>query len=119
LVERLLLWLPQNPDEIQQIAQQFAQAKREPELAVVASSDCFNWLVQEININSAVGVIGLQFKSAGDEYVVIVQFNEVSLRQWLDILFSEYQYAGWLGAAWPHWLSTKVELALPKGVSVH
>jgi hypothetical protein len=119
VVEMLLLCLPQNPDQIQQIAQQVAQAKREPTLAVVASSDCFNWLVQEVSLNSAAGVIGLQFKSDRDQYVVIVRFNEVGLRQWLDILFSQYQYAGWLGVAWPHWLSTKVELVLPEGVLVH
>jgi hypothetical protein len=119
LVETLLLWLPQNPDEIQQIAQQVVQAEREPEIAVVASPDCYNWLVQEINLNSAAGVVSLQFKSDGDQYAVIVRFNEVSLRQWLGIVFSQYQLAGWLGVTWPHWLSTKVELALPEGVSVH
>ena len=119
LIERLLLWLPQNPEEIQQIAQQIAQAKREPELAVVASSDCSNWLVQEISLNSAAGVIGLQFKSDRDQHLVTVRFNEVRLRQWLDIVFSQYQYAGWLGVAWPGWLSTKVELGLPEGVAVH
>ena len=119
LVEKLLDWLPQTHDGIQEIAQQVAQSKHEPEHPVIANSECLNWLVNEITIESSKGVMGLLFKSDKCEYVAIVRFNEISLRQWLDILFRQYQHAGWISVDWPSWFVPKVELGLPEGVAVH
>ena len=119
LVEKLLDWLPQTHDGIQEIAQQVAQSKHEPEHPVIASSECLNWLVDEITIESSKGVMGLLFKSDKCEYVAVVRFNEISLRQWLDILFRQYQHAGWISVDWPSWFVPKVELGLPEGVAVH
>lgn len=119
LVERLLGWLPQSHEGIQEIAQQVAQAKHEPEHPVIASPECLDWLVQEIDLVPSQDVIGLVFKSESGEYVAMVRFNEISLRQWLDILFRQYQHAEWLGVDWPSWFVPKVELGLPEGVAVH
>ena len=119
LVENLLDWLPQAHDGVQEIAQQVAQSKHEPEHPVTASSECLNWLVKEITIESSRGVMGLQFKSDKCEYVAIVRFNEISLRQWLDILFRQYQHAGWISVDWPSWFVPAVELGLPEGIAVH
>ena len=119
LVEKLLDWLPQAQDGIQEIAQQVAQSKHEREHPVIASSECLNWLVNEITIESSDGVVGLLFKSDRCEYVALVRFNEISLRQWLDILFRHYHHAGWVSVDWPGWFVPKVELGLPEGVVVH
>ena len=118
LVERLIQWLPQNREEIQEIAQQFAQAKHEPETPVIANAASMSWLVQEITLVPSQGVLGLLFKSEEvDQHTVIVQFDEVCLRQWLDIVFRQYQQAQWSGADWPIWFVPSTEL--PKGVAVH
>ena len=119
LLEKLLDWLPQTDVRIQEIAQQSAQAKHGPEHPVIPSSECLDWLVNEITLESSEGVIGLLFKSDRCEYVAIVRFNEISLRQWLDILFRQYQHAGWLSTDWPNWFVSEVEVVLPAGVEVH
>ena len=119
LVEKLLDWLPQSHEGLQEIAQQVAQAKYEPQERVIASCGCLNWLVHEITLESSEGVIGLLFKSDRCEYLAIVRFNEVSLRQWLDILFRQYHHARWISVDWPSWFAHSVELALPEGVEVH
>ena len=65
------------------------------------------------------GVVGLLFKSNADQHVAMVRFNEISLRQWLGIVFRQYQQAHWLGVEWPSWFVPEVELGLPEGVAVH
>ena len=72
-----------------------------------------------LGIESSKGVIGLLFKSDKCEYVAVVRFNEISLRQWLDILFRQYQHAGWISVDWPSWFVPTAELGLPEGVAVH
>ena len=119
LVEKLLDWLPQTHEGIQEIAQQVAQSKHDPEHPVIASSESLNWLVNEIALEPSGGVIGLLFKSDRCEDVAVVRFNEISLRQWLDILFRQYQHAGWISVDWPSWFVPKVELGFPEGVAVH
>ena len=119
LVEKLLDWLPQSHEGIQEIAQQVAQAKHEPEHPVIASPECLDWLVQEIDLVPSQGVIGLVFKSDGGQQAAMVRFNEISLRQWLGIVFRQYQQAQWLGVEWPSWFVPEIELGLPEGVSVH
>ena len=119
LVEKLLDWLPQSDEGIQEIVQQVAQSKHEPEYPVIASSECLNWLVMEVTIESSKGVVGLLFKSDRCENVAIVRFNEISLRQWLDILFRQYQHARWISVDWPSWFVPSVESGLPEGVAVH
>ena len=119
LVDRLLLWLPQSHEGIQVIAQQVAQAKHEPEHPVIANSACVHWLVKEITLVPSQGVIGLLFKSDGDQHIAMVRFNEISLRQWLGIVFRQYQQAQWSGVEWPSWFLPEVELGLPEGVAVH
>ena len=68
---------------------------------------------------SSEGVIGLVFKSDSGEYAAMVRFNEISLRQWLDILFRQYQHPERRGVDLPSWFVPSVELGLPEGVAVH
>ena len=118
LVDRILQWLPQEREEIQEITQQFAQAKHEPEPPVIADPACMSWLVKEITLVPAQGTLGLVFKSMDSgQQTVVVEFNEVCLRQWLNIIFKQHQHAQWVGTDWPAWFEPSSDL--PEGVAVH
>ena len=120
LVPHLLDWLDQqspemtrNPSKdpevanlLQVMAQQSARARLTPEAPVQVSAGSKPWLVEEVDINSvpAQGVRLLFKTKAGDKAGLVLDPQQ--LRQWLLIVYSQWQQAQWPLQVWPDWISS-------------
>lgn len=62
------------------------------------------YLITEIDIKRQRKVLEIIFKTEGNGKMFSIRFTDTTLRQWLSILYSRYQVAGWTETFWPTWL---------------
>jgi hypothetical protein len=97
---------------MQGFAQQLAQSELASELPVQTTAAAQSWLVLEIDITlSPEGALVLVFKretgnaalqeGAGKAALTV---EAKQLRQWLGIVHSQWQKAGWALTLWPPWM---------------
>lgn len=65
-------------------------------------------LVTVVDMRTRKTVLHLDFKS-GETLLAPIAFRKNALRQWLGVLYSRYQGAGWTGTAWPDWIKPAAE----------
>jgi hypothetical protein len=107
---------------MQEFAQQLAQAELAPELPVKATADTQSWLVLEVDITlSTEGTLMLVFKHETDKAALqegagkaTLTLEAKPLRQWLGIIYSQWQKAGWSLALWPTWMEEQSSLGTAK-----
>ncbi len=111
LLPHLLKWLEQQTgatlrgDVLQGFAQQAAMAALEPQDPVPVPHE-LAWLVHSVDIAAASDGVGLTFKPAGDaNKLTRLTLQAQPLRQWLNILYGQYQKAEWPLTVWPAWLA--------------
>lgn len=114
LVSHLAAWLEKEtlqtprPEVLQSFAQEAAAvelaqaAAVNPQAAVTPSPDA--WLVREIDINTEGVGVSLQLRGDSASAKLQLKLSRLQLRQWLNILRSQYMLAQWPLSAWPEWL---------------
>ena len=136
LVPHILEWLNEiaraegkgdlgQAELMQNVAQQAAKARLEPQAAVpvptmpdpnaaiettpgaaTAGQQEAIWLVEEVDISKSTnGILTLTFKHESANGVQLAM-APIELRQWLIILHSQWLQAGWPAAIWPEWVDT-------------
>lgn len=123
LLPRLLDWLARsqppeshpirNPDSVtsqamQSFAQQAAVATLRLQAPVPHQPNGESWLVVEVTVSVRAQILSLTFKSAAEEALplaVCLVMQARSLRQWLDVLYRQYQKADWPMHLWPAWIT--------------
>lgn len=94
-----------------QAAQRFAQTAAvsgiAKQKAVAPAADVAGqttqYLVSSIDLQSGKGGLSLHFKS-GETLVQAMPLNEDGLRQWLNVMFRQYEAGGWHETFWPKWV---------------
>ena len=114
LVLKLVCWLAMQHDSVQaDVLQSFAQEaalqSMTPQPSVNTRLAAANWLVKSIDVTTSPNVIRLTFKDHVHEVQLVMQSQ--FLRQWLIILRTQYQVAGWDVQAWPEWLAAPHKVA--------
>lgn len=107
---------------MQGFAQQAAESELPPELPVQTTEIAQSWLVLEIDIAlSPEGALALVFKrEAGNaagrdgEGRATLTVEAKQLRQWLGIVHSQWQNAGWPLTLWPTWMDEQSPSEAPK-----
>ncbi len=65
-------------------------------------------LITEIDIKRQRKFLEIIFKTEENGKMFSIRFTDTTLRQWLSILYSRYQVAGWTETFWPAWLRADV-----------
>jgi hypothetical protein len=116
LVAHLATWLEKEteliprPDVMQSFAQEAAAVKlaqasaAQPQAAVQLPPLPVAWLVREIDINTEIAGVGLQLRGESPHEKQHLGLSRLQLRQWLNIIRSQYFLAQWPLSAWPEWL---------------
>jgi hypothetical protein len=116
LVAHLATWLEKEtvqtprPEVLQSFAQkaaavELAQAVAvNPQVAVVPPPLPVAWLVREIDVNTEGSGVVLNLKGELPQKTLTLMLSRLQLRQWLNILRSQYVLAQWPLSAWPEWL---------------
>ena len=107
---------------MQEFAQQLAQAELAPELPVQTTAAAQSWLVLEVDITlSPEGTLVLVFKrETGNETLqegagkATLTLEAKQLRQWLGIVHSQWQKAGWSLTLWPPWMDEQASSGTAK-----
>lgn len=101
-------------DPAQRLKQSFAQEAARAALVrqppVAAESAGSEWLVISVDIARGERLLRLTFKGKAGEAINLTLPRE-PLRQWLSILFQQYQSAQWPIAAFPLWVRTAPQRA--------
>lgn len=66
------------------------------------------WLVESVNLNGSPTQTCMVFRTGTGE-VASVSFSAEQLRQWVAIVYGQWQIAGWSPAMWPDWLKEAAE----------
>ena len=111
LLMKLFEWLERHStNSTSEITQSFAQdaakASLSPEKAVEPTGNFRDWLVVSIDITAQANTLSLIFKGDSEQSTTI-SFNELQLRQWLEILHSLWKLAQWPDTSWPDWFIRK------------
>ncbi|MFY9347760.1 MAG: hypothetical protein WAO93_08430 [Orrella sp.] len=116
LVIHLGAWLEKEtvqiprPDVVQSFAQEAAAvelaqaATSYPQAAVKPPPLPVAWLVREIDINTEGEGVRFQLRGESPHEKCQLRLSRFQLRQWLNILRSQYLVAQWPLSAWPQWL---------------
>lgn len=116
LVAHLTAWLQKEteqvslPDVLQSFAQEAAATELQqavamnPQAAVKPPPASTEWLIHEIDINTQGAGAGLKFRGETADQAIQLSLSRLQLRQWLNILRSQYVLAHWPLTAWPDWL---------------
>lgn len=109
---------------MQGFAQQAAESELAAELPVKTEAVSQSWLVQEVDIAlSAEGALVLVFKrdlggteqeNSGAKATLSVEAKQ--LRQWLGIIHTQWQQAGWPLTIWPTWMDEQAATDIGKGL---
>jgi len=118
LIAHLATWLEKEteqilrPDVVQSFAQEAAAvelaqaAATHPQSAVQPSPLPVVWLVREIDIKTEGAGVSLQLRGQSPHEKLQLGLSRLQLRQWLNILRSQYLLAQWPVSAWPKWLQS-------------
>lgn len=88
---------------MQGFAQQAAGAQLKGESPVQAQSALTSWLVDVVDVAQGDDAVMLTFKSEQTRQAA-VKLPAQQLRQWLGIVYRQYQRGEWPTAVWPQWL---------------
>ena len=107
---------------MQGFAQQLAQAELGPELPVQTAATAQSWLVLEVDITlSPEGTLVLVFKRETGNVALqegvgkaTLTLEAKQLRQWLGIVHSQWQKAGWPLTLWPPWMDEQASSGTAK-----
>lgn len=123
VVPHLTEWLEQGSnqpvglvdrDTLQGFAQQAAQAQLDAEAPVRVAPVESGWLVESLDIARGTNGVQLTFKGSGEPVALVLAGQP--LRQWLGILFAQYQRGDWPLQMWPAWI---IPETVPAKVAVH
>ena len=92
---------------VQEFAQQVATGELVPQAPVRVESQSHVGLVQSVDVAVLRRGVRLAFKRAvADEEAetIVLMLQPQLLRQWLSILFAQFQKAGWQLEVWPKWM---------------
>jgi hypothetical protein len=93
-----------NASHVSSLEQKFASDHyRNPE-AVKLPPSAPKSLIHTIDITTGPSTIRLVFKGEGG--ISVMDFDQVSLRQWLHVLYILSERAGWKSIAWPDWVAS-------------
>ncbi|TCO71857.1 hypothetical protein [Chromatocurvus halotolerans] len=133
LVPHLIAWLERQTagvstipsvratqtEAIQGFAQQAAGAQMKGELPVQAQSALTSWLVDVVDVAPGEDAVVLTFKSEQTRQAA-VKLPAQQLRQWLGIVYRQYQRGEWPTAVWPEWVKESGQLrGDPGGLVMH
>jgi hypothetical protein len=116
LVAHLATWLEKETVQTprSEVLQSFAQeaaavelaqaAAVNPQAAVTPPPSPDAWLVREIDIKTEGVGVSLQLRGDSASAKLQLGLTRLQLRQWLNILRSQYVLAQWPLSAWPEWL---------------
>lgn len=111
LVPHLCKWLNERVDasSFAELKQEFAQQKARAELApqppVRADAETPAVLAHSVGLKSSRAGLVLQFKDVDGNVFISLQLQPKPLRQWLNIVYDQYQRAGWPTTVWPAWVA--------------
>jgi len=94
---------PQVKSSLQNFAQQGASASMQVTEPVEPQAKTQSFLMAEVDIRKNDQHVVLVFKLPEDE-LAEVPFDATQLRQWLHIIFSQWQLAEWPLDFWPLWM---------------
>lgn len=109
---------------MQGFAQQAAESELPPEPPVRTEAASELWLVQEVDIAPASeGALVLIFKrerdnaqQLSDDGKAALSLEAKQLRQWLGIIHTQWQLAGWPLTIWPTWMDEQTPSDTGKGL---
>ena len=110
LVAHLSTWLEKEtvqtprPEVLQSFAQEAAAVELAQAAPVIPPPLPAAWLVREIDVNTEGLGVGLKLKGELPQKTLTLMLSCLQLRQWLNILRSQYVLAQWPLSAWPEWL---------------
>jgi len=110
LIAHLCQWVEQQggnaplPEVRQEFAQQKARAELPPQPPVCANTDAQGVLIHSVDLKSSNGGMDLQLKDVDGQVVASLQLQHMALRQWLNIVYDQYQRAQWPTSVWPTWV---------------
>lgn len=93
------------PEIRQEFAQQKARAELSPQTPVRAKVHEQGVLIHSVDIKTSNVGMDLQFKDAQGSVVASLQLQAMPLRQWLNIVYDQYQKAHWPTNVWPTWVT--------------
>ncbi len=94
---------PQVKSSVQNFAQQTAGANMPATPPVEAKVETRSYLLGEVDVRKGDQHVELVFKLPEDE-LAEVPFDSTQLRQWLNIIHTQWLTAEWPAAAWPDWM---------------
>ena len=102
-----------------EMAQQAAQQQIPDQPPVVDTELDRSWLVIEVDVTKADQHVKLGFKNNNDELAELL-LDQKQLRQWLSIVFKQWQQAEWPTSIWPDWiLNTMQKTPTASKAAVH
>lgn len=106
----------------QQAAHGFAQQAAQDQLHAHAPEPVVvqqpAWLVVTVNVQSSEEGVQLLWQGALPEQQAGVVLSAQALRQWLGIVYRQYQRAQWPLAQWPLWMDAGASVALASAAGV-
>lgn len=90
-------------DIVQGFAQQAARAQLTPQPPVLAAAPAASWRVTSVDLSHSAQAVLLTLKGEGE--AAQLKLPAQALRQWLGILYAQYQRGEWPTAVWPAWMS--------------
>ncbi len=109
---------PAHQDIAQSFAQQAARAQLAPEPPVRAPSEGSGWRVDSVDIAQGEEAVALTFKGEGEAQATLTLAAQ-PLRQWLGIVFEQYQCGEWPTTAWPGWMEAGRPQAAQGAMALH
>lgn len=99
---------PQVKSSVQNFAQQTASSSMPVTAPVEAKVETRSYLLGEVDIKKGDEHLVLVFKLPESEHAE-VPFDATQLRQWLNIIHTQWQTAEWPQSAWPDWMGGSAE----------
>ena len=107
-----------HQDILHGFAQQAARAQLPVQPPVRASSAAASWRVDSVDIAQREDVVTLTFKAEGKAQATLTLAAQ-PLRQWLGIVFEQYQRGDWPATIWPGWMEAAAPKAAPGPMALH
>ena len=105
-----------DPELVLSFQQSAAMVRKEPSDPVVAGGDTKSSRVERIDITQRKDVVLLNFFIPGGGSAQL-SLSVQNARQWLGILRTQYQAAGWPMDVWPAWIAGATDKRDPVGMS--
>jgi len=103
---------------MQGFAQQAARAQLAPEPPVRGAASQAGWRVDVVNIAQSEDTVVLTFKGETEASATLTLASQ-PLRQWLGIVYEQYQRGEWPTTVWPGWMEAGRPQAAPGAMALH